>query len=119
MSQSNPLNAVTGGGAGIAQFASGIVQIITNIAKAKSLLSNPSSTPSAGGGGGGGTESTTSVSPAIPAIQMFGQGNNLNSQGQLKSSNASQNMVVTAVVSESDITSTQSKLFKLQKNAEL
>jgi hypothetical protein len=119
MSQSNPLNAVTGGGAGIAQFASGIVQIITNIAKAKSLLSNPSSTPSAGGGGGGGTESSTSVSPATPAIQMFGQGNNLNSQGQLKSSNASQNMVVTAVVSETEITQTQTKISKLQKNAEL
>jgi hypothetical protein len=118
MSQANPLNAVTAGGAGIAQYASGIVQIITNVAKAKALLSNPTGSPS-GGVSGGGTESSTSVSPATPAIQMFGQGNDLNSQGQLKSSNASQNMVVTAVVSESDITSTQSKLFKLQKNAEL
>jgi hypothetical protein len=118
MSQANPLNAVTAGGAGIAQFASGIVQIITNVAKAKSLLSNPSSTPSAGGGGGA-TESTTSVSPAVPALQMFGQGNNLNSQGGTKSASANQNMIVTAVVSESDITSTQSKLYKLQKNAEL
>lgn len=118
MSQANPLNAVTAGGAGIAQYASGIVQIITNVAKAKALLSNPTGSPS-GGVSGGSTESSTSVSPATPAIQMFGQGNDLNSQGQLKSSSASQNMVVTAVVSESDITSTQSKLFKLQKNAEL
>jgi hypothetical protein len=121
MSQSNPLNAVTAGGAGIAQFASGIVQIITNVAKAKSLLSNPSSTPSGGGGGGGGggSESSTSVSQATPAIQMFGQGNNLNTAGGNNSVNANQNMTVTAVVSESDITSTQTKLFKLQKNAEL
>jgi hypothetical protein len=50
---------------------------------------------------------------------MFGQGNNLNSQGGTKSASANQNMIVTAVVSESDITSTQSKLYKLQKNAEL
>lgn len=112
-SQANPFNAVTGGAAGIAQYASGIVQIITNVAKAKALLSNPSGSVS--GGGGGGTESSTSVSQATPAIQMYGQGNNLNSSGGTKSVNANQNMVVTAVVSESDITSTQNKLSKLQK----
>ena len=120
MSQANPLNAVTGGAAGIAQYASGIVQIITNIAKAKALLSNPNGSASVGGGGtGSSSESSTSVTQATPSVQLFGQGNNYNTQGQLKSSSAPQNMVVTAVVSESDITSTQSKLFKLQKNAEL
>jgi len=118
MSQANPLNAVTAGGAGIAQYASGIVQIITNVAKAKALLSNPTGTPSSGGGGGG-TESSTSVSQATPAIQMFGQGNNLNSQGGTKSVNANQNMVVTAIVSETDITNTQTKISKIQQSAEL
>jgi hypothetical protein len=118
MSQANPANAVTAGGAGIAQFASGIVQILTNVAKAKSLLSNPSGSVSSSGGGGG-TESSTSVTQATPVVQMFGQGNNLNSQGGTKSANANQNMVVTAVVSESDITNTQTKLSKLQRNAEL
>lgn len=34
----NPTNAVTFGAAGIAQFAAGLVQILANIAKAKSLL---------------------------------------------------------------------------------
>lgn len=119
MSQANPANAVTAGGAGIAQFASGIVQIITNVAKAKALLSNPSSTASGGGGSSAPSESSTSVSQATPAIQMFGQGNNLNSQGSTKSVNANQNMIVTAVVSESDITNTQNKISKLQKSAEL
>jgi hypothetical protein len=118
MSQANPANAVTAGGAGIAQFASGIVQILTNVSKAKSLLSNPSSTPSPDSGGNP-PESSTSVSMATPSIQMFGQGNNLNTQGGTKSANANQNMVVTAVVSESDITNTQTKLSKLQRNAEL
>jgi hypothetical protein len=118
MSQSNPLNAVTAGGAGIAQFASGIVQIVTNVAKAKALLSNPTSTPS-GGGGGGVSESSTSVNQATPAIQMFGQGNNLNTSSGNQSVNANQNMVVTAVVSETDITNTQTKISKLQKSAEL
>jgi len=69
--------------------------------------------------GGTTPESSTSVSMATPSIQMFGQGNNLNSQGGTKSVNANQNMVVTAVVSESDITNTQTKLSKLQRNAEL
>jgi len=119
MSQANPANAVTAGGAGIAQFASGIVQIITNVAKAKALLSNPSSTPSPDAGGGGGGENPTSVTQATPAVQMFGQGNNLNSQGGTKSANANQNMVVTAIVSETEITNTQNKISKIQQSAEL
>lgn len=54
-SQSNPLNAATSGFAGVAQFASGIAMILTNIAKAKSILSGSGSSgsaPSLGGGGG-------------------------------------------------------------------
>ena len=119
MSQANPLNSVTAGGAGIAQYASGIVQIITNVAKAKALLSNPSGSASASSSGGGGGGESTSVSMATPAIQMFGQGNNLNSQGSTKSANANQNMVVTAVVSETDITNTQNKISKIKQSAEL
>lgn len=116
----NPANGVTMGASGAIQFASGILQITSNMVKAKQLLSNPSGSASAGGGGGGGgAESTTSVSQMTPAVQMFGQGNDLNSQGGTKSVNANQNMVVTAVVSESDITDTQNKISKLQKSAEL
>lgn len=118
-SQSNPLNGISGGVAGIAQFASGILQITTNIAKAKTLLSNPSGSVSGGGGGGNTPTSTTSVTPLTPAVQMFGQGNQLNSVGQPKSVNANQNIVVQAVVSESDITSTQSKINKIKQGSEL
>lgn len=120
-SQQNTLNGVTMGASGAIQFATGILQITSNMVKAKQLLSNPSGSASAGGGGGasGGNASTTSVSQMTPAVQMFGQGNDLNSQGGTKSVNANQNMVVTAVVSESDITDTQNKISKLQKSAEL
>jgi hypothetical protein len=117
-SQQNIANGVTGGVAGAIQFASGILQITTNMVKAKQLLSNPTGNVSATGGGGGGGEST-SVSQAVPAVQMFGQGNNLNSQGGTKSVNANQNMVVTAIVSETDITNTQTKISKIQQSAEL
>lgn len=47
-SEANPANAVTFGGAGIAQFLSGLARILVNIGKAKKLLS--------GGSGGGGND---------------------------------------------------------------
>lgn len=118
-SQSNPFNGVSAGAAGIAQFASGILQITTNIAKAKTLLTNPSGTVSGGGGGGGVNGGATSVTPLTPAVQMFGQGNDLNTVGQPKSVNTNQNIVVQAIVSESDITSTQTKINKIKQGSEL
>jgi hypothetical protein len=117
-SQSNALNGVTGGLAGVAQFASGILQITTNMVKAKQLLSNPSGSVS-GGGGGGSSPSNTSVTPLTPATQMFGQGNQLNTVGQPQSVTAQQNIVVQAIVSESDITNTQNKIDKIKKGSEL
>jgi hypothetical protein len=117
-SNSNPFNGVSAGAAGIAQFASGILQITTNIAKAKTLLTNPSGTVS-GGGGGSSSGSSTSVTPLTPAVQMFGQGNQLNTVGQPQSVTAQQNIVVQAIVSESDITNTQNKIDKIKKGSEL
>jgi hypothetical protein len=107
MSQANPLNAVTGGTAGIAQYASGIVQILTNVAKAKALLSNPSA--SASGGGGGTSASASSASVATPSINMFGQGNNANNLTS-QSMQSNQTVTVQAVVSETEITATQNKM---------
>ena len=118
-SNANPFNGVSAGAAGIAQFASGILQITTNIAKAKTLLSNPGGTVSGGGATGGGNGGATSVTPLTPAVQMFGQGNDLNTVGQPKSVNTNQNIVVQAIVSESDITSTQTKINKIKQGSEL
>jgi hypothetical protein len=119
--QSNPFNGVTAGAAGIAQFASGIVQIVTNIAKAKQILTS-GGTPSAGGGGGtaeatGG--SNTNVAQQVPAsAQLFGAANsgNVVSAG---GGTANSSMTVTAVVSETQITNVQNKITKINKNAEL
>ena len=124
-SQSNALNGVTAGAAGIAQFASGIIQIATNIAKAKQLLTAPSTPVSAGGGGGGGGASgggggnTASMIPQ--SASLFGQGNNSNtvSAGGVSSSGGGGNMMVTAVVSETQITNVQKKINMINKNAEL
>lgn len=105
MSQANPLNAVTGGGAGLAQYASGIVQILTNVAKAKALLSNPSASAS---GGGGASASPTSSSSVTPTVQMFGQGNNANNLTSQQT--GGQQIQIQAVVSETEITATQNKM---------
>lgn len=104
-SQANPLNAVTGGAAGIAQYASGIVQILTNVAKAKALLSNPSASAS---GGGGASASPTSSSSVTPTVQMFGQGNNANNLTSAQT--GGQQIQIQAVVSETEITATQNKM---------
>jgi hypothetical protein len=118
--QANPFNGLTAGAAGIAQFASGIVQIVTNIAKAKQILTS-GGTPSAGGGGGdtGGGGESTNVAQQVPAsAQLFGAANsgNVVSAG---GGTANSSMTVTAVVSETQITNVQNKITKINKNAEL
>ena len=117
--QANPFNGVSAGAAGIAQFASGIVQILTNMAKAKQLFTNPTSSPNAGGGGLSGGGSATATAQATPAVNLFGQGNQLNQVGAPTSVESNQNITVQAVVSETDVTTTQTKIDKIKKNAEL
>ena len=117
--QANPFNGVSAGAAGIAQFATGIVQILTNMAKAKQLLTNPTSSPNAGGGGLSGGGSATATAQATPAVNLFGQGNQLNQVGAPTGVESNQNITVQAVVSETDVTTTQTKIDKIKKNAEL
>ena len=120
-SQANPLNAVSAGAAGIAQFASGIIQIATNVAKAKQILSSPGATPSSGGGGGGGgdTGGGTSSATVLPqSAQLFGSANTGGSFSAGGGSSSS-SMTVTAVVSETQITSVQDKINRINKSAEL
>lgn len=122
MSQANPLNSVTAGAAGLAQYAAGIVQIVTNIAKAKSILMNPSNTSSATAGGGGGTSSSASGGSSVPSFvpgNLFGQGNAANNVTAPTGMESGQNITVTAVVSETEITATQNKVNKIMKNSVL
>lgn len=125
MSQANPLNAVTAGTAGIAQYAAGIVQIVTNITKAKQLLSNPTSAGASGNGGGGasgggngGASSSTAIPSFVPG-NLFGQGNNANNLKSSQAMDSSQTMILKAVVSETEITGVQNKINKIIKNSVL
>jgi hypothetical protein len=82
-----------------------------------------------GGGsvGGGGGNAPAPPSPAAPTPQssvpsfvpgnLFGQGNNQNNVGGGQDTN--QNITVTAVVSETEMTSTQNNILKIQKSAQL
>ena len=118
--QANPLNAVTFGSAGLAQYASGIIQIITNIAKAKALLSNPGASPSGGssGGGGGASGGGASAEAMQPQFNMFGSAGNANTINASGQPNG-QNITVTAVVSETEITSTQNNINRIKESASL
>ena len=118
-SQANPLNGPTGGIAGITQFASGILQITTNIAKAKQLLTNPSGSVSSSSGGGSSSSSSSSAAAIVPQVNLFGQGNNMNTASAPTAVSTTQNFVVQAVVSETDITNTQNKIDKIKKGSEL
>ena len=117
-SQSNALNGVTAGAAGIAQFASGIIQIATNVAKAKQILTS-GGTPTSGGGGGASEGGGASVAQSVPqGAQLFGSAN---AAGTMSAGGGTNNssMTVTAVVSETQITNVQNKITKINKNAEL
>jgi len=105
-SQSNALNGVTGGVAGIAQYATGMIQILTSVAKAKSILSGSGSISASGGGG---TSATPSSSSSVtPNVQMFGQGNDANNLTSQQT--GGQQIQIQAVVSETEITATQNKM---------
>lgn len=109
-SEANPLNAVTGGIAGIAQFASGIARILANIAKAKQLLTSPS--PSVGGMGNIG--GTSPLSTAAPTQTMAPQ-----TPGRVSNITGSQTTTVKAIVVESDITTTQKRINSIQELAKI
>ena len=119
-SQANPANAVTAGTAGVAQFAAGIIQIATNIAKAKQILTSGGSPSSSGGGGGASNGNGSSVTQVVPqSAQLFGSANTGNVMSAGGGATETGGMTVTAIVSETQVTNVQNKINKINKNAEL
>jgi len=70
--------------------------------------------PTAGGGGG-----DTSTQAATPNVNLFGANNNANTFGANGQQQQGGQMIVKAVVVESDITSMQNKMNKIQQSAVL
>jgi hypothetical protein len=96
----------------------GVAANVAATAKALQALGGGSAPapPSVGGGGGGGTNSAV---PAFTPGNLFGQGNSANNVGAPNGMESGQNIMVTAVVSETEMTATQSKVNKIMKNSVL
>ena len=94
----------------------GIASAVAATAKGLAALGGGS----AGGGsvpGGGGGGSSTSTQQAQPNYEFFGGNNNANNLTSAQ--DVEQTMTVVAVVSETEITSTQNKIKKITDNASL
>jgi hypothetical protein len=94
-----------------------IASIVASTAKGLSALGGGGTVggTAPGGGGGGGT----STQQATPQVNLFGANNNANTINGSQSSNQGGEMIVKAVVVESDVTSMQKKMNKVQESAVL
>ena len=106
--------------AGIASLAFAITTSLANIAKIASTQYGSKSSGGAGGGASAPMGGTANAGGGAPSFSLFGQGNNMNTTGGPKDAeNKSNQLTVKAVVVESDVTSTQNKVKKMQENATL
>jgi hypothetical protein len=109
--------------AGIASLAFAITTSLANIAKIASTQYGSKSSGGGAGGGGGAAMAGgggTATGGGAPSFSLFGQGNNMNTTGAAQDvENNNNQLTVKAVVVESDVTSTQNKVKKMQENATL
>ena len=107
-SEANPANAATFGVAGTIQFATGLLRILTNVKKAKDLLSSPKSSVS--------MSSPSASAKTIAPIQPQAQQAQLTQLNQ-SSINAIGNQSMRAYVVETDVTSSQQRIAAIQQRA--
>jgi hypothetical protein len=108
-SEANPLNTLTFGGAGIAQYASGIVRILANVGQAMSILNSvpaggTATPPSISAPSSEAPMSPTAIEPTPVALNQ-------------KSLNTISNVVSRAYVVESDITGSQKRIQRIENAA--
>jgi len=107
----------------IASFALTLSTVVANVAKIATTQYGAKNGSPAGGGGGagmGGGGAAQNAGGGTPSFSLFGQGNNMNTtSGPQDAENKSNQLTVKAVVVESDVTSTQNKVKKMQENATL
>jgi hypothetical protein len=100
------------------KMATSIASVVAATAKGLSALGGGSVTPpsNTGGGGGGGGTSTTAVAP-VSGPNLFG---NANTGSQVNAGgSSSNNITVTAIVSETEITASQQHINNIQQNSVL
>lgn len=103
----------------VASYASTVISVAANIAKAKKLLSSGGS-----GAGGSSTPAGGGSAPVQPSFNLVGGANRGNEATSTKTvennvNNNTQPIVVNAVVSETQVTDTQNRVRRIQDNAEL
>lgn len=104
----NPLNLVTGGIAGIAQFAAGMISITANMASAAKLLRSTPPTLS-NSSGGGNAPSTNETGPDI----------DFNGQSAGKEMLGTDLPIIKAYVTESEITMSQNTANSIQQLSQI
>jgi hypothetical protein len=99
------------------KMATSIASVVAATAKGLSALGGGSVTPPSDttGGGGGGDTSTTAVAP-VSGPNLFG---NANTGSQVNAGGGSNNITVTAIVSETEITASQQHINNIQQNSVL
>ena len=109
-----------GGFAMAAALASAGIASAVNIGKiASAQFTGGGGAPTAPDIPTGGFDTQTSTGGmATPSVSLFGQGNQLNNVGG-EGAQQGQTITVNAIVSETEMTDTQNKVNKIQKNAEL
>jgi len=101
---------------GIANLVATAAMSAANIAKIAATQFTSTSAPASPSTSTGASVPESSVSAFTPG-NLFGQNNDLNNVGGSQDTN--QNITVTAVVSETEITATQNNILKIQKSAQL
>lgn len=128
----NPFNGPTAGIAGIAQFATGIAEILSNVAQAKQILSGADDESGASSGsaaapsvkseaGSGGSASSSLYNAAQPSLGLTPQVNTPAQATAINRDQAQKSGVnaqgVRVYVTETDITSTQKRVGKLHRGS--
>lgn len=101
---------------GIANLVATAAMSAANIAKIAATQFTSTSAPASPSTSTGASAPDSSVSAFTPG-NLFGQNNNQNNIGGAQDTN--QNITVTAVVSETEITANQNNILKIQKSAQL
>jgi|TARA_R100000081_G_C4820351_1_gene179342 hypothetical protein len=106
-SEANPANAVTFGGAGIAQFLAGMIRIVANVKKAKDLLKGGKVTAGGGGGGGDDGGASSAASAAVESAASLVDLSDTPSLTEQFNQNFTNEQPIQAYVVEQNVTSAQ------------
>jgi hypothetical protein len=108
----NPLNGPTFGAAGIAQYAAGLAQILSNIAKAKQIIQSGQAEGASGGSvsSAGNIQGTFTPTPSLSGVQ--------NTQTKLDSNgNIQKSEPVKAYVVETEMSEKQKQVNRFENNS--